>query len=58
MSSNVDIAKVDLVSLAVLFISIVATALLLIAVASEHSSPFLVIPPVALGVWSILNLRR
>ena len=58
MSTNVDVAKLDLVSLAVLFVCIVAIALLLVSVIREGSSILLVLAPTAVGVAAILNLRR
>lgn len=49
---------IDLVSLAVLFVAVVAIALVLLAVATHDSSPYFVIPPMLLGCWAILTLRK
>lgn len=50
--------RVNLVSLAVLFLCIVAIALMLIGIATRGTTPLVVIPPVAVGFWAILDLRR
>ena len=49
---------VDLLSLALLFVALVATTLALIGIAVRGTTPLVLILPVALGVWSILSLRR
>ena len=57
MSTNVDVAKLDLVSLSILFVCIVALVLSFIAVVKGESLALL-LAPTAVGVWAILNLRR
>lgn len=50
--------EIDLFSLAMLFVAIVLVALALIGVAERGTSPFVVIPPMALGFRAILNLGK
>ncbi len=49
---------VNLVSLAVLFIALIAAALMLIGTAVRGSSPLLLVVPVVLGTFAILDLRE
>ena len=49
---------IDLVSLAVLFTSAVAIALVLVGAARSGTDPVFVMFPLLLGIWAILNLRR
>lgn len=50
--------RVRLSSLATLFVAVVATALMLIAIAKDGVDPRIILLPLALGIWSILDLRR
>jgi hypothetical protein len=50
--------RIDLVSLGVLFVAIVAIALILVGVVSRGTSPVWVAFPTLLGLWAILSLRR
>ena len=51
-------SRINLVSVAVLFIAIVAIALMLVGIAVRGSSPLFLLFPVALGVFCILDLRK
>lgn len=50
--------SIDLVSLAVFFVALVAVALLLVGIATRDTNPLLLLPPTALGFVAILGLRR
>lgn len=49
--------RVDLISLAMLFVAVVSIAVMLIGIIDRGSAPWLLIVPTALGFWSILHLR-
>ncbi len=48
----------DSVRLAILFICAVSVTLLIVSAVVEHTSPFLVLFPTAVGAWMIAGLRR
>ena len=50
--------RIDLVSLAILFVAVVAIALILVGVAVRGTSSIFVVFPMLLGFWAILGLRR
>ena len=50
--------SVDLVSLSILLVALVAVALGLIGVALRGTTPLVVIPPLLLGCWGIATLRK
>jgi hypothetical protein len=49
---------VNLVSLAVLFVCLVAIAVMLVGIAVRGTTPLVLLAPVALGFVAILDLRR
>jgi len=49
---------IDLMSLGLLLVSLVAIVLILIGVAKGDTSPWWVLLPTAFGVWNIATLRR
>lgn len=51
-------AGIDLVSLAVLLVALVAIVLVLVGVAARGTTPLTLLPPIALGLVAILNLRK
>lgn len=56
--ARITLENVSLISLAVLFVSIVAIALALIGVAVRGTTPLVAIPPLAVGCWAILTIRK
>lgn len=50
--------RVDLISLAMLFVAVVSIAVMLIGIIDRGSAPWLLMVPTALGFWSILHLRE
>lgn len=50
--------RIDTVSLAVLFLAIVAIAVVLVGIAERGTSPLVLIAPTLLGCWAIVSLRR
>lgn len=50
--------RIDLVSLAVLFVATVCIAIGLIAVTARGTEMWILIPPTLVGVWAILSLRK
>ncbi|MDI2021180.1 hypothetical protein SAMN05660916_02061 [Arthrobacter sp. 31Cvi3.1E] len=50
--------RIDSVSLSVLFIAVVAIAVILVGVAKGGTSPAFLILPTLVGCWAIWGLRR
>ena len=50
--------ELSLWHLALLFVSLVSISLVLVGVAVRGSPAWFLIPPMLLGCWAILNLRR
>lgn len=57
-SSTSQRAPIDLFSVGILFVAIVAISLVLVGVAIDGTSPIFVMPPMILGLWAIASLRR
>lgn len=51
-------ARIDLFNLGMLFVAIVAIAVGMIGIVLRGSTPFGLLPAVALGVMAIVNLRK
>lgn len=52
------LSQVDLVSLAVVLVALVAIVLCLIGVAVRETSPLVIVPPLILAFWGIVTLRK
>jgi len=50
--------QIDLASLGILFVAIVAIALTLVGVVNSGTSPVFILFPTLLGLWAIQGLRR
>jgi hypothetical membrane protein len=53
-----DSRGIDLASLGVVFVAIVAIALTLVGVVNSGTSPLFILFPTLLGLWAIQGLRR
>lgn len=50
-------ARIDLWSVALLFLAVVWLAVAFFFMARNHSSPLFLVPAVAVGMYAIINLR-
>jgi hypothetical protein len=50
--------SIDVVSVVLLLVALIAIALVLIGVARGHASPLLVAPPLLFAIWNVLTIRH